>query len=113
VDLAKRAAQQWLALTDAGQYAVSWTEAAEPLHRAVSPVDWELTLQALRGPAGALKTRELNSATFTKTLPGAPEGAYVVLQYNSVFGADKTAVETVVPMLEKDGVWRVSGYFIK
>lgn len=113
VDQAKRAAQQWLALADAGQYAASWTEAAAPLQKAVSQTDWEHALQSLRGAGGAQTTRELSSATFSKTLPGAPEGAYVVLQYSSKFGADKDAVETVVPMLEQDGRWRVSGYFIK
>jgi hypothetical protein len=45
-------------------------------------------------------------------LPGAPDGEYVVIQFESSFEKKKSAVETVTPMLEKDGKWRVSGYYI-
>lgn len=37
----------------------------------------------------------------------------VVIQYDTNFEHKSGAVETVVPKLEKDGNWRVSGYFIK
>lgn len=37
----------------------------------------------------------------------------VVIQYDTDFEHKSGAVETVVPNLEKDGKWRVSGYFIK
>jgi hypothetical protein len=37
----------------------------------------------------------------------------VVIQYDTVFKNKAAAVETIAPMLEKDGAWRVSGYFIK
>jgi len=36
-----------------------------------------------------------------------------VIQYESVFANKKSAVETVTPMLEPDGTWHVSGYYIK
>jgi len=31
----------------------------------------------------------------------------------AVFEKKKAAVETVTPMMDRDGTWRVSGYFIK
>jgi len=37
----------------------------------------------------------------------------VVIQFDSSFEHKQTAVETVTPMLDTDGKWRVSGYFIK
>jgi ribosomal protein S17E len=37
----------------------------------------------------------------------------VIIQYDSSFENKKSAVETVTPMLDKDGKWRVSGYYIK
>ena len=58
-------------------------------------------------------SRELLSAQHMTSLPGAPDGDYVVIQFKTSFANKKSAVETVTPMLEKDGVWRVSGYFIK
>ena len=55
------------------------------------------------------------SATFTKTLPGAPDGAYVVIQYETDFSGHPGGkmIETVTPAKEKDGSWKVSGYYIK
>jgi hypothetical protein len=46
-------------------------------------------------------------------LPGAPDGKYVVVQFDTSFQRKKSALETVTPMMEKDGKWRVSGYYIK
>ncbi len=37
----------------------------------------------------------------------------VVIQYDTSFQNKASAIETVTPSLEKDGVWRVSGYFVK
>jgi hypothetical protein len=45
------------------------------------------------------------------SLPGAPDGEYVVIQYETQF-EHHTPAETVTPMLDKDGAWKVSGYFI-
>jgi hypothetical protein len=67
----------------------------------------------VRKPLGSLVSRKLKSAKYTKTLPGAPDGEYVVLQFATSFTNKKEAVETITPMLDKDGKWKVSGYFIK
>ncbi|MBB3220834.1 DUF4019 domain-containing protein [Pseudoduganella umbonata] len=113
IDEAKRAAEEWLALVDAGQYKASWEQAAEPLRKAVSIAQWEQGGRAARMPVGAFQERSLASSTYTTTLPGAPQGQYVVLQYTTRFADRANAVETVTPMLEADGKWRVSGYFLK
>jgi hypothetical protein len=62
---------------------------------------------------GAVKSRSKASATYTKTLPGAPDGEYVVLQFNSSYHNKAEALETVVVTLDTDGQWRVGGYFIR
>lgn len=36
-----------------------------------------------------------------------------VLQFDTAFKNKKEAVETVTPMLDQDGKWRVTGYFVK
>jgi hypothetical protein len=36
-----------------------------------------------------------------------------VIHYQSSFEHKKSATETVTPMLDNDGQWRVSGYYIK
>lgn len=70
-------------------------------------------MRASRDPLGKVLTRKLKSATYAKTLPGAPDGEYVVIQYESSFEHKQSAIETVTPMLDKDRSWRVSGYYIK
>ena len=40
-------------------------------------------------------------------------GEYVVIQFNTVFDNKQSAVETVTSVLDKDGKWKVAGYFIK
>jgi hypothetical protein len=112
-ELAEQSANSWLALIDSGKYAESWTEASSFFKQHVSKEQWQQMLHATRDPLGNMISRKRKSATYTKALPGAPDGEYVVIQYDTSFTNKKSAVETVTPMLDKDGKWRVSGYFIK
>jgi hypothetical protein len=112
-DLAQQSAGDWLALVDSGKYTDSWQEAASMFKAAVSKDQWPNMLHASRDPLGKMLSRKLKSSTYTKTLPGAPDGEYVVIQYESSFEHKQSAVETVTPTLDKDGKWRVSGYYIK
>ena len=110
---AHRAATAWLALTDGGKYSESWESSAALFKAAITKLDWEKAVKSARFPLGALKSRKLKSATFTRRLPGAPDGEYVVIQFDAQFENKAAAIETVTPMREKDGSWRVSGYYIK
>jgi hypothetical protein len=112
-ETAQKSAEQWLALVDAGKYAGSWKTAAGYFQTAVSQDQWKHSIAAVRKPLGDLVSRKLKSAQYTKSLPGAPDGEYVVLQFDTSFAKKKEAVETVTPMLDKDGKWKVSGYYIK
>jgi Protein of unknown function (DUF4019) len=110
---AEDSASQWLALVDAGDYAASWDTAAELFKNAVSKEQWTEKIKVARGPFGKLNSRKLKSAAYKTSLPGAPDGQYVVIQYDSSFEHKQSAVETITPMMDKDGQWRVSGYFIR
>ena len=103
----------WLSLVDEGNYAESWNQASALFKGAVTKHRWQQSLKAARAPLGKLMVRKLKSKQYTKTLPGAPDGEYIVIQYETTFENKKSAVETVTPMLDKDGKWRVSGYYIK
>jgi hypothetical protein len=107
------AAQTWLALVDEGSYGESWETAALYFQNAISKEQWEQMLIAVREPLGGLVSRGAMNRAYTRSLPGAPDGEYVVFQFNASFKNKKTAVETVTPMLGSDGKWRVSGYYIK
>jgi hypothetical protein len=112
-ELAASASQAWLALVDAGKYPESWQQAAEYFKNAVAQSQWESSMLAYRKPLGNVLSRNLMFKKYTNTLPGAPDGEYVVIQYKTSFENKVSAVETVTPMLDTDGVWRVSGYYIK
>ncbi len=107
------AAEKWLAMVDSEQYAESWKEAAELFRNAVQPQQWEQSMQAVREPLGKLISRKVKTKAYRTSLPGAPDGEYVVIQFETSFENKKVAVETVTPLMGKDGAWRVSGYFIK
>jgi len=107
------AAQKWLAVIDAGNYPESWREAAPVFQDRVTETAWENSLNTFRKPLGALVSRQLQSSQTMTEMPGAPAGHYVVMQFESAFAENKSAIETVTFDLEKDGQWRSSGYYIK
>jgi hypothetical protein len=111
--LAQQSAESWLALVDSAKYGESWQQASSIFKAHVTKDQWQSMLKATLDPLGTNTSRKLQSAKYTKSLPGAPDGEYVVIQYQSSFEHKQSAIETITPMLDKDGGWRVSGYFIK
>lgn len=107
------AAETWLALIDKGDVAKSWGTSAALFRAAVTQQQWQQALSGARGPLGELTSRELLLAKYETSLPGAPDGEYVIIQFKTVFENKANAVETVTPMKDPDGEWRVSGYLIK
>lgn len=110
---AEQAAMDWLALADAGDASATWVAAASLFRDAVSEGDWARALTAAREPLGAVRTRTLHAAHPTTELPGAPDGQYVVFEFHTQFERKRAAVETVSPMRDADGEWRVSGYYVR
>jgi hypothetical protein len=110
---AEAAADSWLKLVDEGNYGQSWEEASASFKASITKKDWEQRLKGVRDPLGAVNSRKVKAAKYMTHLPGAPDGEYVVIQYDSSFANKKDSVETVTPMLEKDGNWRVTGYYIR
>lgn len=106
------AAEAWLQLLDSGAYDESWTAAATPFQDAVTQERWKASLEQVRTPLGATSSRTLKGTRHTTTLPNAPEGEYVVIQFATTFENRDGISETVTPMLE-DGEWKVSGYYIR
>jgi hypothetical protein len=110
---AQQAATDWLARVDAGKYAETWPTASKMFQAAITTEKWQSALHSVRDPLGQVLSRKLQGATLTHSLPGAPDGDYVVLKFDTSFEHKQSAVETITPMREADGQWRVSGYFIK
>jgi hypothetical protein len=112
VAAAMAAAKKWLALTDAGKYDDSWDHAATALKTAVTKEQWNAALAQARKPMGGVKSREqLKSAPLKVT--NAPVGEFVAIQFTTQFENGPEIVETIAPMRERDGTWKVSGYYVK
>ncbi|MDA8432934.1 MAG: DUF4019 domain-containing protein [Nitrospiraceae bacterium] len=111
--MAMTAAEEWLRLVDKGEYAKSWREASSLFKAGGAEEEWIRTVASVRKPFGKVLRRAVKSMQYTKTLPGAPDGEYVVIVYDTSFKKKKSSVETITPMLDKDGKWRVSGYYIR
>jgi len=112
-EAAEKAAKAWLALVDSEKYEESWYETAGFFKGAVPKEQWLQSMKSVRRPMGKNISRELQSKLYLTSLPGAPDGEYVVIKYDSSFENKRHALETVTPMRDKDGKWRVSGYFMK
>ena len=113
VALATTAAEAWLALVDAEKYAESWRSSATIFKSAVTEATWSSAVTGARAPLGKIVSRQFKSAVLKTSLPGAPDGQYFVMQFDTRFENKAAAVETITPTKESDGTWRVSGYFIK
>ena len=76
-------AEKWLGLVDEGKYGESWKAAAGFFRNAVKQEQWEQSLQAVRKPLGKPISRQVKSKTYKTSLPGAPDGEYVVIQFGT------------------------------
>jgi len=112
-DAAQPAAAAWLALVDAGKFMESWEAMSPGFKKKVSQRKWKSIVEEIRKPPGKFTTRKLKSAEYSKELPGAPEGEFVMLQYDSAFERKPAAVEKITLILGQDLNWRVSSYAVK
>ena len=113
IDKAIESSTKWLAMVDSGNYGESWDASSEFFKHSITKEDWISTLERIRPPFGDVISREVSSKKYETSLPGAPDGEYVVIIYKTQFKNKEKAYETITPMKDTDGEWRVSGYFIK
>jgi len=97
------AATAWLALVDEGAYVKSWEEAARYFKNSVTRDRWVQAIKAAREPLGKNLSRRVLSSTYRTSLPGAPDGEYVLIRFESSFENKNSATETVTPMMDEDG----------
>ena len=110
---AVEAATAWLALVDTGKNVESWDAAASYFRAGVTREKWDERLARARRPLGYVRSRTLATKKYTTFLQDAPKGEYVVIMFKTEFENMPKAIETITPMLQRDGTWRVSGYNIK
>ena len=110
---ATAAAEQWLGLVDQGKFNGSWLEASTYFRNVTTKQQWKQQVSVWRSALGSVVSRKLRTVQYLTTMPGAPDGEYVMIQYDTSFTHKKSAIEVVVPMMDADGKWRVSEYSIR
>jgi hypothetical protein len=105
-------ARDWLALVDRQRWEQSWSAAGAAFKSRISAMDWASKAKPVREPLGPVSSRTLASVLKATQLPGAPDGEYEVLQFNTNFEKKPGATETVTLTHEASG-WKVVGYFIR
>ncbi len=106
-------AEAWLEMMDAGRYGEGWDQAAPVIKSSINRRDFVKALEGVRGPLGPLVSRRLLSRNHMTSLPGVPDGDYVVIQFEASFENKRSAVETITPVLDEDGLMRIAGYYIR
>ena len=110
---AQAAAEQWLINLDDSRYEDAWTAVGAGFKAKVKQAALVQSLNKYRRPLGAERSRRLDNARYKDSLENSPPGKYVIVQFDTAFEHQSSAVETLIMVREKDGNWRVSGYFIK
>ena len=110
---AVEAARPWLALVDGKLYEASWKQAAAQFQKAAPQEEWAQKSSGVREPLGNVREREVRSAKYATSLPGAPDGEYIIIvQFDTRFEHKDHAVETVT-LVKEDGRWHATGYYVR
>ncbi|NBB87390.1 MAG: DUF4019 domain-containing protein [Bacteroidetes bacterium] len=105
---AREAADAWLALFDADDIEGTYETAAETFKTQVEMQDWQMQAEQVKQAVGELDGRTYMETTYADELPQAPEGDYMIVQYDTQY-ANLNVTEFVILVLEED-TWRMVGF---
>lgn len=97
-------ARAWLVLVDDQNYAESWSQAGKAFQGKEKADVWAARAAALRGPLGAVASRDLKSIDLSRSNTA-------IIRYDTVFAHKAAAVETVTLRFE-NGAWSVTDYTV-
>lgn len=109
---AVKSAKEWLKLVDSGKYSESWNQASLLFRQSMTSEMWTKQMGSFLPSLGKVKERKIMAAKYYTSLPGAPEGEYVIIQFRTSFENRNNSIETVTTMNENKK-WKVSGYYIR
>ncbi len=94
---------------DAGDYDAVRDAASPLLKEQVSPEEWLVQVEALRGPLGTHKSRAVGAVTYVTNPWGAPQGEYVIVSYDSHW-QNGSIHENLSMQRQPNGAWALAGY---
>jgi hypothetical protein len=106
---ARAAAEGWLALIDAAQYATAYASEPARLRAATTQEQFIRSMEGRRQPFGRVLSRKFIGAAFTRKLTGAPDGQYESILFRTSFAHKAVAAERVI-LSHELGEWRVVDY---
>ena len=106
---ARAAADEWLVLIDAADYAAAYAREPERLRAATTQDQFIRSMEGRRVPFGKMLSRTFIGAAYTRKLTGAPDGHYESILFRTSFAHKAVAAERVILSLES-GAWRVVDY---
>jgi len=106
------ASERWVAFVDSEKYGESWDEAASFFRSSIGKGNWDALLRTVRQPLGKVLSRRIRETSIEENIPGMTGGKYVAVVFETALEHHGAAVETLVAVLEGDGLWRVAGYCI-
>jgi len=104
-------AEQFLALLDNGSYAESWSLHAKVIEGDLNQDKWTALTSGLRGVAGTLEVRSLQSSVYTEALPEVGAGQFFLRDYLTRFSNVQAGERVVLAKQEEE--WRIAGYFMQ
>jgi hypothetical protein len=107
------AAEEFVALIDLGLFSESWDEGDHLLQIRTSRPDWISNLTLNHSLFGWVIERRPKLTSYRGSLPGLPDGDYVIVVFESFFEKKRSAIETVIMVLDEEGEWRSTGYTLK
>lgn len=110
---AKQVVDAFLMQIDNGQFDECWSGASPVFQANISRQEWVRKMTCLRPLMGNLTQRTLKSAEPRTSIPGAPDGSYLIVLMQSVFEHKEKAIETIILRWDEVSRWTVSGYFIR
>ena len=117
---ALNAAERWLVPVDSQRYGDAWAMASESFKVKVSRDAFQDGIAKIRKDYGKVVKRSGEKMAFRGDVPAPDQGnaqpkvgAEVAILFDATFAGNKQAQEEVTMVLEKDGIWRVAGYYIK
>ena len=106
---ARAAANQWLALVDAGDYGAAYALESRRLRTATTEEQFRRSMEGRRAPFGKVLSRSFIGAAFTRKITGAPDGRYESIVFRTSFANKSLTAERVILSFESDA-WRIADY---
>lgn len=105
-----KAAQEWLAIVDKGNFADSWENGSVVMKLRIPKNTWVTLLEAMHKGKGNTIERKILEQRPAVDPKGLPQGEYMVIVYNTKFSNKADAKELVTLVLESSGQWKVLTY---